>query len=154
MLLVQPDDWDETAPATIVDETATMPEDWLVNEPKVIPDPEAEKPEEWDDEEDGDWVPDMVPNPACEAVSGCGTWDAPVISNPAYKVGFEDSFTGFEYKANILLNLRANGRLLLSRTPPTREFGLLERSLTPVTTWMNILRTLPLWQVSVSSCGP
>lgn len=63
-----------------------MPEDWLVNEPKVIPDPEAEKPEEWDDEEDGDWVPDMVPNPACEAVSGCGEWEPPVISNPAYKV--------------------------------------------------------------------
>lgn len=51
----------------------------------MIPDPEAEKPEEWDDEEDGDWVPDMVPNPACEAVSGCGEWEPPVISNPAYK---------------------------------------------------------------------
>jgi calnexin len=82
---LQPADWDETAPATIVDESATIPEDWLVDEPKVIPDPEAEKPEEWDDEEDGDWVPDMVPNPTCEAVSGCGEWEAPTIRNPAYK---------------------------------------------------------------------
>lgn len=81
----KPEDWDETAPATIVDTTATIPEDWLVDEPKVIPDPDAEKPEEWDDEEDGDWVPDMVPNPACEEVSGCGEWESPVISNPAYK---------------------------------------------------------------------
>lgn len=63
-----------------------MPEDWLPEEPKFIPDPNAEKPEEWDDEEDGDWVPDMVPNPVCEEVSGCGPWEQPVIKNPAYKV--------------------------------------------------------------------
>ncbi len=83
----QPADWDETAPPTIIDETATMPADWLPDEPSMIPDPEADKPDEWDDEEDGDWVPDMVPNPRCQAVSGCGPWEQPTIANPAYKVG-------------------------------------------------------------------
>ncbi len=63
-----------------------MPEDWLADEPSMIPDPDAEKPEEWDDEEDGDWVPDMVPNPVCQEVSGCGPWEQPTIANPAYKV--------------------------------------------------------------------
>lgn len=81
----KPTDWDEDAPATIIDETATMPEDWLPNEPQTIPDPTAEKPEEWDDEEDGDWIPEMVPNPVCEEVSGCGPWSQPTIKNPAYK---------------------------------------------------------------------
>lgn len=81
----KPKDWDEDAPATIIDEVASMPEDWLPNEPMTIPDPSAEKPEEWDDEEDGDWIPDMVPNPVCEEVSGCGPWTQPTIQNPAYK---------------------------------------------------------------------
>jgi calnexin len=63
-----------------------MPDDWLVDEPSMIPDPDAEKPEEWDDEEDGDWVPDLVPNPVCQEVSGCGPWEQPTIPNPAYKV--------------------------------------------------------------------
>jgi len=82
---VKPADWDENAPPTIIDETATMPDDWLVDEPSMIPDPDAEKPEEWDDEEDGDWVPDMVSNPVCQEVSGCGPWEQPTIPNPAYK---------------------------------------------------------------------
>ena len=51
----------------------------------MIPDPEAEKPEDWDDEEDGDWIPPMVPNPKCEEVSGCGKWERPTKKNPAYK---------------------------------------------------------------------
>ncbi|KAJ9110732.1 hypothetical protein QFC20_002773 [Naganishia adeliensis] len=85
MTATKPADWDENAPPTIIDETATMPEDRLPEEPKMIPDPTAEKPEEWDDEEDGDWVPDMVPNPLCEQVSGCGPWEQPVNKNPAYK---------------------------------------------------------------------
>ena len=72
----------------------------------MIPDPEAEKPEEWDvgtricynssaylqaitlmqDEEDGDWIAPMVPNPRCEEAAGCGPWTQPKIRNPDYKV--------------------------------------------------------------------
>ena len=51
----------------------------------MVPDPEAEKPEDWDDEEDGDWIPPMVPNSKCEEVSGCGKWESPTKKNPAYK---------------------------------------------------------------------
>ena len=62
-----------------------MPEDWLVDEPSMIPDSEAQKPEDWDDEEDGDWIAPMVPNPKCEDASGCGPWTKPMKKNPAYK---------------------------------------------------------------------
>jgi len=81
----KPDDWDEDAPYEIVDEEAEKPADWLDDEPEFIPDPEAEKPEDWEDEEDGDWIPATVPNPKCAEVSGCGKWEKPMKSNPAYK---------------------------------------------------------------------
>ncbi|KAF9097575.1 hypothetical protein BGX23_008478 [Mortierella sp. AD031] len=80
----KPEDWDEDAPTTILDENATKPADWLEDEQAEIPDPEAVKPEDWDDEEDGDWIPVSVPNPKCEN-NGCGPWVRPRISNPAYK---------------------------------------------------------------------
>ncbi len=38
------------------------------------------------DEEDGDWIAPIVPNPKCEEASGCGTWTQPKIRNPDYKV--------------------------------------------------------------------
>lgn len=40
-------------------ETIRDPED-----PKEVPDPEASKPEDWDDEDDGEWEPTMIENPA------------------------------------------------------------------------------------------
>jgi calnexin len=80
----KPDDWDEDAPATIVDESAEMPEDWLENEPEYIPDPSQQKPDDWDDELDGDFIPIDVPNPKCFEV-GCGKWEKPRIPNPGYK---------------------------------------------------------------------
>ncbi|KAF9941492.1 hypothetical protein BGZ65_002861 [Modicella reniformis] len=80
----KPDDWDEDAPARILDENAQKPDDWLENEQPEIPDPEAIKPDDWDDEEDGDWIPPSVPNPKCQN-NGCGEWTRPYISNPAYK---------------------------------------------------------------------
>eukprot|EP00172_Hildenbrandia_rubra_P002434 Plantae.Rhodophyta-Hildenbrandia_rubra.ctg3281.p1 GENE.Plantae.Rhodophyta-Hildenbrandia_rubra.ctg3281~~Plantae.Rhodophyta-Hildenbrandia_rubra.ctg3281.p1 ORF type:complete len:621 (-),score=163.38 Plantae.Rhodophyta-Hildenbrandia_rubra.ctg3281:1201-3063(-) len=79
----KPDDWDEDEPKEIPDEDATKPEDWDEDMPKEIPDPEATKPEEWDDEEDGDWVPKMIPNPDCK--TGCGPWKRPMKKNPKYK---------------------------------------------------------------------
>ncbi|KAF9437775.1 hypothetical protein BGZ76_011161 [Entomortierella beljakovae] len=80
----KPEDWDEDAPARILDQSAVKPEDWLEDAEAEIPDPDSTKPEDWDDEEDGDWVPPSVPNPKCQA-SGCGKWERPLISNPAYR---------------------------------------------------------------------
>ncbi|KAG9303618.1 hypothetical protein G9A89_018514 [Geosiphon pyriformis] len=81
----KPDDWDEDAPFEIPDEDAVKPDDWLEDEPETVPDPDAEKPEDWDDEEDGDWIPESIPNPKCETISGCGPWKRPTKRNPAYK---------------------------------------------------------------------
>jgi len=81
----KPDDWDEDAPFEISDEEATKPSDWLDDEPDMIPDPDSEKPDDWDEEEDGEWVPPTVPNPKCEAASGCGEWQRPMKQNPDYK---------------------------------------------------------------------
>eukprot|EP01113_Clastostelium_recurvatum_P043801 TRINITY_DN7304_c0_g1_i1.p1 TRINITY_DN7304_c0_g1~~TRINITY_DN7304_c0_g1_i1.p1 ORF type:complete len:547 (+),score=177.20 TRINITY_DN7304_c0_g1_i1:44-1642(+) len=80
----KPDDWDESEPTTIPDASATKPSDWNEDEPEFIPDPENARPEGWDDEEDGEWIPNTVPNPACEE-HGCGKWTAPMIKNPKYK---------------------------------------------------------------------
>jgi calreticulin len=90
------DDWDFLAPKTIKDPDAKKPADWddrakiddpddtkpeeWDKEPELIPDPEAKKPEDWDDEEDGDWEPAMINNPAHK-----GEWKAKQIDNPAYK---------------------------------------------------------------------
>merc|ERR1712178_617718 len=38
------------------------------------------KPDDWDDEEDGEWEPPMIDNPAYK-----GEWTVKRISNPAYK---------------------------------------------------------------------
>ncbi|KAJ1510212.1 hypothetical protein HMI56_006443, partial [Coelomomyces lativittatus] len=81
----KPEDWDETAPLEIEDMDAKMPEDWLENEPANIPDPKAEKPSSWDDSEDGEWEPNVIPNPKCSQVSGCGPWKRPMKRNPNYK---------------------------------------------------------------------
>lgn len=81
---VKPDDWDESAPASIVDKDDTKPDDWLDDEPSTIPDPETSKPDDWDDDLDGDWEAPRIPNPKCKE-SGCGEWKPRVIPNPAYK---------------------------------------------------------------------
>lgn len=82
---VKPEDWDESAPETIEDAEAEKPADWLEEEEPLIPDPAATKPDDWDAEMDGDWEPARIPNPKCEAISGCGKWERPTIRNPAYK---------------------------------------------------------------------
>jgi len=81
---VKPDDWDETAPATIVDVNDVKSDTWLDDEPLEIPNPDASKPTDWDDELDGDWESPKIPNPICES-SGCGPWEPRIIPNPAYK---------------------------------------------------------------------
>ncbi|KAI6176720.1 Calreticulin family protein [Aphelenchoides bicaudatus] len=81
----KPEDWDENAPAEILDEDATKPSDWLEEEELLVPDPEAEKPADWDDDMDGFWEPKMINNPKCEGRSGCGAWKKPMKANPNYK---------------------------------------------------------------------
>ena len=46
---------------------------------------EASQPEDWDEEEDGEWEPPKVPNPACKEGPGCGEWKRPLKQNPDYK---------------------------------------------------------------------
>jgi len=48
--------------------------------PATIVDPEAKKPEDWDDELDGEWEAPTISNPAFK-----GPWRAKRIDNPAYK---------------------------------------------------------------------
>lgn len=38
-----------------------------------------------DEDMDGEWEAPQIPNPACEAAPGCGTWKRPMIDNPNYK---------------------------------------------------------------------
>ncbi|KAJ8103893.1 Calreticulin family-domain-containing protein [Lipomyces tetrasporus] len=80
----KPDDWDEDEPYQIPDPDAAKPEDWDESAEEFIPDPDAEKPDDWDDEEDGEWVASVIPNPECED-HGCGPWTPPTIVNPKFK---------------------------------------------------------------------
>ncbi len=89
-------DWDFLLPKTIKDPSSKKPADWVDNAkiddpadvkpadydnvPKQIPDPDAEKPADWDEESDGKWEPNMIPNPEYK-----GEWRARQIDNPDYK---------------------------------------------------------------------
>jgi len=88
----KPADWvDEKE---IADPNDTKPAGWD-DIPAEIPDPEASKPDDWDDEEDGEWEPPLIENPAYKGAwkpklipnpAYKGEWVHPVIPNPAYKV--------------------------------------------------------------------
>jgi len=79
----KPDDWDEEEPRMIDDSAASMPDGWLEDASKRIEDPSALKPGDWDDEEDGEWEAPVIDNPACKI--GCGKWSPAKINNPQYK---------------------------------------------------------------------
>jgi len=79
----KPDDWDEDAPSQITDPSAKIPAGWNEDAPLKIADPTAKMPDDWDVEEDGEWEPPLVDNPACKV--GCGKWIPPMIENPKYK---------------------------------------------------------------------
>ena len=66
----KPDYCDEDEPEQIPDPDATQPDGWLEDEPEMIPDPTAEKPEDWDEEMDGTWEAPLINNPACESAPG------------------------------------------------------------------------------------
>merc|ERR1712125_314977 len=89
------EDWELLAPKEISDPDDKKPSDWvdeaMMDDPedkkpadwveeKRIVDSAAKKPDDWDDEEDGDWEPPMIDNPAYK-----GEWHVKRISNPAYK---------------------------------------------------------------------
>lgn len=79
----KPENYDiEHGSLWIPDPNAQKPAEWDENEPQTIPDELARKPELWNDDEDGEWLPPLVPNPKC--VKGCGKWSAPFIENPNY----------------------------------------------------------------------
>eukprot|EP00930_Biecheleria_cincta_P022408 TRINITY_DN16354_c0_g1_i1.p1 TRINITY_DN16354_c0_g1~~TRINITY_DN16354_c0_g1_i1.p1 ORF type:complete len:529 (-),score=125.15 TRINITY_DN16354_c0_g1_i1:115-1665(-) len=79
----KPDDWNEDEPFQIPDPSASLPSGWKEDEELKIPDPNAVRPGDWDDDEDGEWEAPIISNPACKV--GCGKWEAPKIKNPAYK---------------------------------------------------------------------
>merc|ERR1711903_35950 len=72
------DDWEVLKPKQIDDPEDKKPADWVTE--KRIVDAAAKKPDDWDDEEDGEWEPPMIDNPAFK-----GEWSVKRISNPAYK---------------------------------------------------------------------
>merc|ERR1711977_616919 len=89
------EDWEVLKPKTIDDPDDKKPSDWvedsMMDDPddkkpddwvteKRIVDAAAKKPDDWDDEEDGEWEPPMIDNPAYK-----GDWSVKRISNPAYK---------------------------------------------------------------------
>ncbi|CAJ1370751.1 unnamed protein product [Effrenium voratum] len=87
------EDWGMLPQREIEDPSDKKPSDWVDEE--MMEDPEdskpadwaeakvvdsTAKPAEWDEDEDGDWEPPKVDNPAYK-----GQWTAKKIPNPAYK---------------------------------------------------------------------
>jgi len=88
--------FDFLLPKEIKDPKQSKPSDWVDEKtiadpedkkpsgyddiPESIPDPDASKPEDWDNEEDGEWEPPLIDNPAYK-----GVWKPKQIDNPAYK---------------------------------------------------------------------
>ncbi|KAJ7521554.1 hypothetical protein O6H91_19G059500 [Diphasiastrum complanatum] len=73
----KPQDWDDRE--YIIDPNDKKPADYDSTLAE-IPDPDATKPDDWDEDEDGEWRPPKVPNPAYK-----GPWKPKKIKNPAYK---------------------------------------------------------------------
>jgi len=90
------DEFDILEPKKINDPAQSKPADWVDDSqmddpddkkpegwddiPATIVDPEAKKPDDWDDELDGEWEAPTISNPAFK-----GPWRAKRIGNPAYK---------------------------------------------------------------------
>jgi len=88
--------WDFLLPKEIKDPAQSKPADWVDTKkipdpedakpegyddiPAKIPDPNASKPADWSDEDDGEWEPPSIDNPAYK-----GAWKQKMIDNPAYK---------------------------------------------------------------------
>ncbi|ODV79006.1 Calreticulin-domain-containing protein [Suhomyces tanzawaensis NRRL Y-17324] len=68
----------------IPDVRAEKPEDWDESKPKLVRAEDSQVPDYWDEEEDGEWIAPLVPNPECENISGCGPWEPPLVDNPHY----------------------------------------------------------------------
>lgn len=76
--LHQHDEHHQQEPAWIDDPTdTTAPPAIWEDQPRYMDDPNDTKPEDWDDEDDGDWAPVTILNPAY-------TWKPRQIPNPEY----------------------------------------------------------------------
>ena len=60
----------------VIDHTDVAPDEFK-GEPRWMVDPEDERPEEWDDEDDGEWEPNLILNPKYK-------WKPRMIRNPNY----------------------------------------------------------------------
>ncbi|KAH0795296.1 Calreticulin family protein [Histomonas meleagridis] len=81
----KPSDWDETQPEFIPDpEKLDPPKGWLLAESKLIPNQDSKQPKDWDESIFGKWEPELIPNPKCENVPGCGPYEPPLIINPKF----------------------------------------------------------------------
>jgi len=88
--------WSFLEPKEIKDPNESKPKDWVDAKkiadpsdvkpegyddiPEKIPDPNASKPADWSDEDDGEWEPPTIKNPAYK-----GEWKPKMVDNPAYK---------------------------------------------------------------------
>jgi len=91
-----PDHWNILPPKKINDPNESQPSDWVdeqfINDPEdkkpedwddapaEITDPNASKPDDWDDDLDGEWEAPKISNPAYK-----GAWFAKRIENPKYQ---------------------------------------------------------------------
>jgi len=118
-----PDHWTILPPKKINDPSQSQPSDWVdeqfINDPEdkkpedwddapaEITDPNASKPDDWDDDLDGEWEAPKISNPAfkgawyakrIENPKYQGVWVHPQIDNPDYKEDNElYAFDSFKY---------------------------------------------------------
>lgn len=91
------DSFDFVPPLYVLDQSARKPLDWVDDEfvpapgsagkpagyddvPREIPDAEAEQPDLWSVEDDGEWIPPLVPNP-----DWFGEWEQELVRNPEFR---------------------------------------------------------------------
>lgn len=114
------DSWPFLQPKEIKDPSVSKPKDWVDAKkipdptdvkpadyddvPAEIPDPDATKPDDWDSEEDGEWEPPMIDNPAYK-----GPWKPKMIDNPEYKGEWKHPLIpNPDYKEDPDLHFRCN----------------------------------------------
>lgn len=95
------DSFDFLPPLFVPDKSARKPLNWVDDEfvpapgsagkpagyddvPREIPDPEAEQPDLWSVEDDGEWIPPLVPNP-----DWFGEWEQELVYNPEFRGKWE-----------------------------------------------------------------
>ncbi|KAG7191327.1 uncharacterized protein KQ657_003568 [Scheffersomyces spartinae] len=86
--VTKPDNYEQLYGSRFIpDPDVVKPKNWLEDEPEYIEDPESTKPQLWNDDEDGEYVKPVIPNPKCEGMVCGKKWEnhVPVVPNPDYK---------------------------------------------------------------------